>query len=114
MATLNTTAAWTITPAAAETKTTLWSKIVDFATNQKQNHTLWFFLTLVIHGVLVLPVPAMLIYYFNGPEVILAITMVCFFVNIIANMGGAGIKTTLAVFAGSVLIHLAMILLFVL
>lgn len=85
-----------------------------FTEKQHRNQTLWFFLTLVIHGVLVLPVPAVLIYYFNAPDWVLAITMLCFFANLIANMGGAGIKASIGFFMGSLLIHVLLILAFVL
>lgn len=92
----------------------LLSRFNQFADGQKQNHTLWFFVILVVHGVLILPLPAVLLYYFDAPIGVLAITMVCFFSNLIATMGGAGIRTALAFFAGSVLIHLIMILAFTL
>ncbi len=46
----------------------------------------------------------------NAPGIVLAITMVCFFTTIIANMGGEGIRTTLTLLAASVLIHIAMVL----
>lgn len=104
---------WAV-PAGANQKVSLWNKLVSFAANQKRNYTLWFFLTLVVHGVLILPVPAVLIYYFHAPDAVLAITMMCFFINIVANMGGAGIKTTIGFFAGSLLIHLTLILIYVL
>jgi len=97
-----------------ESKVSLWNKLDAFTSGQEQNHTLWFFLTLITHGILILPVPAVLIYYFNAPVWILAITMTCFFANLIANMGGAGIKTTIFFFLGSLLIHIAMVLAFIL
>jgi hypothetical protein len=85
-------------------------KFNAFADGQKQNRTLWFFLVLMVHGVLFLPLPAVLSYYFDAPFIMLAITMVCFFANLIANMAGAGIRTVLAFFGASILIHLAMTL----
>jgi hypothetical protein len=85
-----------------------------FADSQKQNHTLWFFIVLMVHGVLLLPLPAVLLYYYNAPIVVLAITMACFFTNLIANMGGAGIRATLLFFGGSILLHVLMALIFIL
>lgn len=101
-------------PMSSEHKISVWSKIVSFVSTQKQNRTLWFFINLVVQGVLVLPVPVVLIYYFNAPDWVLAVTMVSFFANIIVNMGGEGIKTTIGCFAASIAIHLFMILAFVL
>jgi len=93
--------------------TTLWTKYLAYADSQANNRTLWFFISLMVHGVLLLPVPAVLMYYFNAPVAVLAVTMSCFFANLIANMGGAGIRTTLLCFWGSLLIHMAMIVVFV-
>jgi hypothetical protein len=87
-----------------------WARFMAFADSQKPNHTLWFFITLVGQGVLFLPIPAVLMYYYDAPIIVLAITMVCFFTTLIANMGGEGIRTTLTCLAASTLIHIAMIL----
>jgi hypothetical protein len=86
----------------------------NFADSQKQNHTLWFFMVLMVHGVFFLPLPAVLSYYFDAPVGVLAITMVCFFTNLIANMGGAGIRATLFFFGGSILLHILMALVYIL
>jgi hypothetical protein len=85
-----------------------------FADSQKQSHTLWFFLVLMVHGVLFLPLPAVLSYYYDAPVVVLAVTMICFFTNLIANMGGAGIRATLLFFGGSILLHVLMALIYIL
>ena len=86
----------------------------NFADSQKQNHTLWFFMVLMVHGVFFLPLPAVLSYYFDAPVGVLAITMVCFFTNLIANMGGAGIRATLLFFGGSIMLHVLMALIYML
>lgn len=88
----------------------LWDKFMAYADSQKPNHTLWFFITLIGQGVLFLPIPAVLMYYYDANITVLAITMVCFFTTIIANMGGEGIRTTLTLLAASVLIHIVMVL----
>ncbi|GAA4322186.1 hypothetical protein GCM10023149_22350 [Mucilaginibacter gynuensis] len=111
----------TIAPATFNTEHTieighlnLWARFMNYADTQKPNHTLWFFITLMVHGVLILPIPAVLMYYFNAPVWVLAITMTCFFTNIIANMGGAGIRATLSFFVASVFIHAVLLLAFIL
>lgn len=116
MATLKTTVpqTWAVNNSNNIQAPGLWQKFTAFAEGQHRNQTLWFFLTLMVHGVLVLPVPAVLIYYFNAPEWVLGITMVCFFANLIANMGGAGIRASIGFFLGSLFIHLVLILAFVL
>lgn len=113
MATLKTTidANWAHTDNVTAQEITLWQRYLAYADKQAGNRTLWFFITLLVHGVLILALPAVLIYYYNAPVWILGITMTCFFANLIANMGGAGIRTTLSFFYASVLIHLIMIVL---
>lgn len=81
--------------------------------SQAERITLWFLVSLLFQGILILPVPAALIYYANAPVAVLAVTLTLFFANIIAGMGGAGIKTLLWLFATSLVIHLLMILVFI-
>ncbi|WP_158826780.1 hypothetical protein [Mucilaginibacter lacusdianchii] len=113
MATLKTIApaTWTIQEQEVTyNNVSLWTRFIQFADTQKGNRTLWFFINLMIHGVFFLPLPAVLMYYYDAPVGVLAITMACFFANLIANMGGAGIRTTLMLFFASVAIHVLMIL----
>lgn len=91
----------------------IWSKWNAFADKQADSKTLWFIVSLIAQGVLFLPVPAALIYYFNAPLAVLAITLGLYFANIIAGMGGAGIRVTLLFFLTSVLIHLVMITIYI-
>ena len=108
-------ATWTVEPQdASYNELNLSTKFLQFADGQKDNRTLWFFVNLVVHGVLFLPLPAVLMYYFDAPGAVLAITMGCFFTNLIANMGGAGIRAAIGLFFASIAIHLLMILITVL
>jgi len=84
------------------------SKLDSFIQSQAKNKTFWFLLSLVFQGVFFLPLPALLIYYFNAPTLIVIITLTLFFANIIAGMGGAGIKTLLKLFAASIAIQVLM------
>jgi hypothetical protein len=86
-----------------------WNALAD---KQAENKTLWFIVSLIAQGVLFLPIPAALIHYFNAPLPVLAITLGLYFANIIAGMGGAGIRVMLLLFASSVFLHLLMIGLF--
>ncbi|MFI5158467.1 MAG: hypothetical protein ACHQF4_06350 [Sphingobacteriales bacterium] len=117
MSTLKTNAY--INLAADEPKTqhidlNLIKKFNHFADGQKDNHTLWWFVNLVVHGTLVLAIPSVLIYYYNAPVIVLAITATCFFTTFVANMCGSGIRTTLGTFFLSLLINIVMVLIFVL
>jgi hypothetical protein len=82
--------------------------------NQISNITLWYIVSMIAQGILFLPVPAALIFYFNAPLWLLPITLILFFGNIIAGMGGAGIRFILALFISSVIIHLSMLAFYIL
>ncbi len=102
-------------PEKTSTKNTtgIWNKFIDFADGQSKNRTAWFLLSLLFQGVLLLPVPAALMYYYNAPIYVLAVTMVFFFANIIAGMGGSSIRVLITLFGASILVHLLMIAAFV-
>jgi hypothetical protein len=112
MATLTNTAAQWSKASLTNNNNNLLNTIVTWADTQTPNRTLWFMVSLIAQGVLFLPVPAVLLYYFHAPIAILAITLGLFFSNIIAGMGGAGIRAMLGFFAFSIIAHLLMILIF--
>ncbi|WP_428329492.1 hypothetical protein [Mucilaginibacter sp.] len=116
MATIKLNAAenWSVPTTAREQNISIGTKLMSLADSQADHKTLWFMVSLIVQGVLFLPIPAALIYYFNAPVLIVAITLTLFFANVIAGMGGAGIRTLLAFFFGSVLIHLLMLAIFIL
>ncbi|MDN3550140.1 hypothetical protein [Mucilaginibacter aquaedulcis] len=115
MNTLKTTVplSWTAKEQTKHENFNLIKKFNRFADGQKENHTLWWFVNLMVHGTLILAIPAVLIYYYNAPVIVLAITIACFFSTFVANMCGSGIRTTLATFFISLLVHAVMILLVV-
>jgi uncharacterized membrane protein len=111
--TMSTRVQWTTTQPATKTITNnLGNKWNNFVNSQADNKTLWFLVSLVFQGVFFLPIPAVLLYYFNAPILVLAVTLTLFFANIIAGMGGAGIKTLLTLFAASIVIHALMLIVF--
>jgi hypothetical protein len=114
MATLTASAQWNTKAAVKSNSTNLISKWTAFMESQSGNKTLWFLVSLVVQGVFFLPVPAVLIYYNDAPILVLAVTLALFFANIIAGMGGAGIKTLLRLFAVSIIVHALMVLICVL
>lgn len=97
---------------STDNSTSAWNKFTGFADSQSKNRTAWFLISLVFQGVLFLPVPAALMYYYNAPIYVLLITLTLFFANIIAGMGGSGIRILVGLFGLSILVHLAMILVF--
>jgi len=114
MTTITASTQWTAgtaTPIPSKSLIGKWNLFMESQTDRK---TLWFLVSLVFQGVFLLPVPAALIYFCNAPVLVLGITLGLFFANIIAGMGGAGIKTLLSLFAGSIIIHLLMVALFIL
>jgi hypothetical protein len=104
---------WAAETEAQKNNTNLWNKWLVIADSQTPNKTMWFLVSLIAQGVLFLPIPAALMYYYNAPIIVLAVTMILFFANIIASMGGSGIRTVLAFFAISVLLHLLMLAIFI-
>lgn len=92
---------------------TLLEKYNRFTDGQAKNRTAWFYISLISQGVLFLPIPALLSYYFNAPIVVLIISLSLYFANIIAGMGGSGIRTIISLFAISIVAHFIMLLVFV-
>jgi hypothetical protein len=89
-------------------------KYLAYADSQSDRKTLWFLISMIFQGIFFLPLPAVLIFYFGAPVFILIITLGLFFANLIAGMGGAGIRTIFGLFALSILVHLIMAVLFML
>src|SRR5476651_1522533 len=96
-------------PERVSTRSTAWQKFLATLDNQVSNLTLWYIVSMIAQGILFLPVPAALIFYFNAPLWLLPITLALFFGNIIAGMGGAGIRVILSLFIISSIIHLGLV-----
>lgn len=114
MATITTHTTWNEGTANSVKTNSLWTKWITLADSQAPRKTLWFMVSLISQGVLFLPIPALLIYYLNAPIFVLGITLVLFFINFIAGMGGSNIRTTLTLFALSIAVHLSMLIIFLL
>jgi len=91
----------------------LFKSYIRYADSQSQNDLLWFTLVLMVHGVFSLASPAILILSFDAPIIVLAITVLNFFINLIAHMGGAGIRIKLTLLYLGLLINVGMIFLIV-
>jgi hypothetical protein len=110
--TVNITTQWAEGTSAPKKASLLdkWAAIED---TQAKNITFWFLLSMMVQGLFFLPVPALLIYNFHAPVVILFVTLGLFFANIIAGMAGLGIRAILSLFVVSFIAHLLMIALVV-
>ena len=111
---INAPSHWIPGSATQTHKIDIYNKWLAFEDSQAKSKTLWYMVSLIAQGVLFLPLPAMLMYYYNAPIVILVITLTLYFANIIAGMGGSGIRTLISLFAFSVIVHLVMLATFVL
>jgi hypothetical protein len=89
------------------------ASLLAVADHQAEHKTIWFFFSLVFQGVLFLPIPAVLMYYYNAPIIVLPITFGLYLANIIVGMGGSNIRVVLGLFVFSVLINLTMLALFI-
>ncbi|QQL50251.1 hypothetical protein [Mucilaginibacter ginkgonis] len=104
---------WSHEKAIQKHKQTPWTKWLKFADSQAPYKTAWFLVSLIAQGVLFLPIPAVLMYYYQAPIAVLAVTMILFFGNVISGMGGSGIRVVLTALALSVIIHLLMLAIFI-
>jgi hypothetical protein len=101
-------------PVKATTENTGTNKFADFVNSQSKNKTGWFLFSLLFQGVLFLPIPAALMFYYNAPIYVLAVTLIFFFANLIAGMGGSSIRVLINLFGASVLVHLLMMAVYML
>src|SRR5882757_642545 len=95
-------------------KPTVHNRYLAFIKRQQKNQTAWFMLTMVLQGTLILPVPAILLFYYNAPIYVLVITLLTYFPTLITAMTGSGLRVTLAIFIGSLLINWGMLLWYIL
>jgi hypothetical protein len=94
---------------AQQHKVSILHKWTAFEDSQAKNLTLWYLLSMMVQGIFFLPIPALLIYTFRAPVIILFVTLGLFFANIIAGMGGLGIRAIISLFAISFIAHLLMV-----
>ncbi|MVN91448.1 hypothetical protein [Mucilaginibacter aquatilis] len=86
-----------------------WKAYLKFLDNQESYKTMWWFINLVVHANLVLAVPAVLVYYYNASVLLVGLTVGGFFANLVANMGGFGIRVTLTAFFASLLVNFGLL-----
>jgi hypothetical protein len=95
-------------------KNNTWIKLLASVDSQAGNKTAWFLFTLVFQGIIFLPIPAVLMYYYNAPIFVLPITFGLYLGSIIVGMGGSGIRVVIGWLLMSMLINLGMLALYTL
>lgn len=110
---LNPTAGLADKQVEAKNKILFYSRFKEFAESQAKNRAGWFMASLLWQGVLCLPVPAFLLYYYNAPIWVLFITVLLFFINLVAGMAGTKTTTVIGLLAAGTLVNLAMVAAFV-
>jgi len=95
-------------------KNNTWKDLLTIIDNQAGNKTAWYLVTLVLQGVLFLPIPAVLMYYYHAPIIVLPITFGLYLGSIIVGMGGSGIRVIIGWLTLSALINLGMLVLYIL
>lgn len=81
-----------------------------FAESQKDKRLGWFMISLLAQAVILLPVPAALMYYYDASISVLAITVSLFFANLVAGMAGSKINVLIALIGITTVTHIVMIL----
>ncbi|MCD0489239.1 hypothetical protein LPB86_13445 [Pedobacter sp. MC2016-14] len=109
MATLTIT---TATNSVTATPESLWTKYLNFADAQKPNHLVWFLFSIVLHAGALVPLTFIIVYVLGGAVLpSLAVSMLIFFANIVANMSSASTRVTIFLFGFSLMAHATIILL---
>lgn len=97
------------------TGSNLLQKYLLFVDSQKANSVAWWLGSLLLQGCLLVPLTFLLVYSLDGPTAtFLFISMILFFINVVANMGGAAFRTTFNTFVISIAMHVVMVSLTVL
>ncbi len=98
------------TPAVKNHK---WTDLLNIADHQAEHKTIWYLFSLLFQGVVFLPIPAVLIYYYHASIIVLPITFGLYLGSIIVGMGGYGIRVVMGFFMCCVIVNLLMLALYI-
>ena len=90
----------------------VYKNFTRFAKSQTEKRAAWFLISIIGPGVLFLPIPAALMYYYDAPIWTLAATVILFFTSLVAGMGGSKIGVVIALLGLNIIVHISMILIF--
>jgi hypothetical protein len=89
----------------------IWKKYWTIVDRQKAYEVGWWFISLLLHGCILVPLTFLAVYTLNGPtSTFLVISLLSFFTNFIGYMGGASFRFNFTSFVLSIVIHVLMIL----
>ncbi len=89
----------------------LMAKYNTFVDSEKPRAIAWWLGSLMLHGCILVPLTFLLAYSLNGPTLpFLFISLVLFFINVIANMGSASFRFTFNSLVLSIAIHVLMVM----
>jgi hypothetical protein len=89
----------------------LLAKFNTFADGQTENRLAWFLVSLILHATMLVPITFILVYSLDGHVIpCLAVSMIIFFANIVANMSGANTRSTIFLFGLSLAVHSAILI----
>jgi hypothetical protein len=106
------------TPATDYTTETIknntWHELLAMVDNQAEHKTVWYLFSLVLQGVVFLPIPAVLMYYYHASILVLPVTFGLYLCSIIVGMGGYGIRAVIGFFMLCIIVNLAMLAFYIL
>ena len=94
-------------------KNNAWTNLLAAADHQSEHNTIWFLFSLIFQGILILPIPAVLMYYYNASIIVLPITFGLYLANIVVGMGGSNIRVVLGFLTFSILVNIVMLALYI-
>jgi hypothetical protein len=88
----------------------IWKNYLAAVDKQEPNAVGWWFISLLLHGCILVPLTFLAVYSLNGPtSLFIFISLISFFTNFIGYMGSAPFHFNFTSFILSVLIHVAMV-----
>jgi hypothetical protein len=88
----------------------IFTKYLAYVDSQSGNAVAWWAVSLLVHGCFLVPLTFLFVYSSGGPATLfLTVSMACFFINFIGNMGGASFRFNFNSFMLSILIHALMV-----
>ena len=90
-----------------------WTNLLNIADHQAEHKTIWYLFSLLFQGVVFLPIPAVLMYYYHASIIVLPITFGFYLGSIIVGMGGYSIRVVIGFFMCCVMVNLTMLALYI-
>lgn len=98
--------------AARQNNKTIYNNVIPFVNSDAQEKAIWFMVSMFFHGVILMPLPSLLIYFYGAPILVQIIGLGLFFSNIIVGISGYSLRLLISVLAISVSTHLFMLIYF--